>query len=114
MTAQGDDNNTTATVHVLRSLADPSRLASVAHLALAEHRVVDLSAHLGLAPSTGSRHWSWLRDCGPVTARAGGRASLYSLAKAEVLDLLSAAERFLDATGRDVALCPSSGTGTTR
>jgi DNA-binding transcriptional ArsR family regulator len=37
---------------VFRSLGDPARLAILRHLALGEHKVVDLTAHLGLAQST--------------------------------------------------------------
>lgn len=107
MTAELDD--TTSAVSLFRGLADPARLAIVRHLALGEHRVVDLTAHLGLAQSTVSGHLACLRDCGLVTARAQGRASLYSLARPELIDLLSAAERLLDATGDRVALCPTYG-----
>jgi len=73
--------------------------------------VVDLTAHLGLAQSTVSGHLSCLRDCGLVTVRAEGRASVYSLARPEVLDLLAAAEQFLAVTGDQVALCPTYGRG---
>ena len=38
---------------LFRSLGDPARLAILRHLALGEHRVVDLTAHLGLAPVDG-------------------------------------------------------------
>jgi DNA-binding transcriptional ArsR family regulator len=107
MIARGTD--VSAAVHLFRSLADPTRLAIVRHLALGEHRVVDLTAHLGLAQSTVSGHLACLRDCGLVTARAEGRASLYSLARPELLDLLVAAERLLDSTGDAVALCPAHG-----
>ena len=99
----------TPAVCLFRGLADPARLAIVRHLALGEHRVVDLTAHLGLAQSTVSGHLACLRDCGLVTARAEGRASLYSLARPEVMDLLAAAERLLDATGAAVVLCPVYG-----
>lgn len=71
---------------------------------------MDLTAHLGLAQSTVSGHLSCLRDCGLVTSRAEGRASLYSLAQAELFDLLASAERLLNATGEAVALCPNYGT----
>ena len=108
MTAESTD--ATAAVCLFRSLADPTRLAIVRHLALGEHRVVDLTAHLGLAQSTVSGHLSCLRDCGLVAARAEGRASLYSLARPELLDLLAAAETLLAATGDVVALCPTFGT----
>ncbi len=94
---------------LFKSLADPTRLAIVQHLPLGPHRVVDLTAHLGLAQSTVSAHLSCLRDCGLVTARAAGRASQYSLAHPELLDLLTAAERLLNATGEAVVLCPAYG-----
>jgi ArsR family transcriptional regulator, cadmium/lead-responsive transcriptional repressor len=61
---------------LFRSLADPARLAILQHLALGEHRVVDLTAHLGLSQSTTSAHLACLRDCGLVSARAVGRSSV--------------------------------------
>ena len=95
---------------LFRSLGDPARLAIVRHLALGEHRVVDLTAHLGLAQSTVSGHLDCLRCCGVATSRPQGRASLWSLtAAAEVLGVLAAAERLLAATGDAVALCPTFG-----
>ncbi len=108
MTAVSTDLEPAAAL--FRSLGDPSRLAILRHLAFGEHRVVDLTAHLGLAQSTVSGHLSCLRDCGLVVARAEGRASHYSLARPELLDLLLAAERLLGATGDAVALCPTYGT----
>lgn len=107
MTAETTELNVAALL--FRSLADPTRLTIVRHLALGEHRVVDLTAHLGLAQSTVSGHLACLRDCGLVAVRAEGRASMYSLARPELLDLLAAAERLLDATGDAVSLCPSTG-----
>jgi DNA-binding transcriptional ArsR family regulator len=95
---------------LFRSLGDPARLAIVRHLALGEHRVVDLTAHLGLAQSTVSGHLDCLRCCGVATSRPQGRASLWSLtAAAAVLGVLGAAERLLAATGDAVALCPTFG-----
>jgi len=94
---------------LFHSLSDPARLAIVQHLSLGEHRVVDLTAHLGLAQSTVSAHLACLRDCGLVVSRPQGRASWFSLAHSEVLDLLSCAERLLVATGDAVALCPVYG-----
>lgn len=76
---------------------------------LGEHKVVELTAHLGLAQSTVSGHLACLRDCGLVTSRAQGRASVFSLARPELLELLSAAERVLAATGDAVTLCPTYG-----
>lgn len=105
-------NDVTAAVCLFRSLADPARLAILSHLAGGEHRVGELTAHLGLAQSTVSQHLACLRDCGLVAARAQGRASYYALARPELLDLLHSAERLLEATGEQVALCPNYGQDT--
>ena len=76
-------------------------------------RVVDLTRVLGLAQSTVSGHLACLRDCGLVTARPAGRASVYSLAQPALLDLLAAAEMVLQATGSAVTRCLSNdGTAT--
>jgi len=95
---------------MFRSLGDPARLAILRHLALGEHKVVDLTAHVGLAQSTVSAHLACLRDCGLVTSRPQGRASMWSLDHStDLLALLAAAERLLAATGDAVALCPNYG-----
>lgn len=97
---------------LFHGFSDKSRLTIVQHLALGEHRVVDLTGHLGLAQSTVSRHLACLLDCGIVTVRAQGRASVYALAHPEAtLELLSAAERLLGLTGEAVTLCPRYGAG---
>lgn len=107
---QSAETDPTAAICLFRSLADPARLTILRHLALGEHRVVDLTAHLGLAQSTTSAHLACLRDCGLLSVRTVGRASVYSLAvPAELMGLLAAAERVLAATGDAVTLCPSSG-----
>jgi DNA-binding transcriptional ArsR family regulator len=95
---------------MFRSLGDPTRLAILRHLTAGEHKVVDLTAHLGLAQSTVSAHLACLRDCGLVASRPQGRASMWSLEhSAELMGLLAAAERLLDATGDVVVLCPAFG-----
>lgn len=94
---------------LFRGLGDPGRLAILRHLVLGEHRVVELTEHLGLAQSTVSGHLACLRGCGLVTSRAVGRASLYSLAQVELMDLFAAAEKVLAATGDAVMLCPTYG-----
>jgi DNA-binding transcriptional ArsR family regulator len=100
------ETNSAAAVCLFRSLSDPARLVILRHLALGEH----LTAHLGLAQSTTSAHLACLRDCGLVSSRTVGRSSMYSLAvSAELMDLLSAAERLLAATGDAVTLCPTHG-----
>ena len=116
--AGGGDVDESAALAVAACLfhgfSDASRLAIVRHLALGEHRVVDLTEHLGLAQSTVSKHLACLGDCGLVQSRPQGRASMFSLTHPEAtLQLLSAAERLLDLTGDAVALCPNYGMGTT-
>lgn len=95
---------------LFRSLGDPARLSILRHLALGEHRVIELTAHLGLAQSTVSGHLACLRDCGLVASRPEGRASVFSLARPDLLEVLAAAERLLAATGDAVSLCPTYGT----
>ena len=91
---------------LFRSLGDPARLAILRQLAGGEARVVDLTGLLGLAQSTVSKHLACLRDCGLVTVRAAGRASVYSLAQPALLQVFTAAETVLAATGNAVVLCP--------
>lgn len=99
---------------LFHGFSDRSRLMIVQHLALGEHRVVELTRHLGLAQSTVSKHLACLRDCGIVSVRAEGRASVYALVHPRAtLDLLGAAERLLALTGDAVALCPRYGTAVT-
>lgn len=103
----------TAASCLFHGFSDPSRLAILRHLALGEHRVVDLTAHLGLAQSTVSKHLACLKDCGLVTSRPQGRASMFSLTHPEALmELLASAERLLGLTGDAVALCPNHHAGT--
>jgi DNA-binding transcriptional ArsR family regulator len=95
---------------LFHGFSDPTRLAILRHLALGEHRVVDLTAHLGLSQSTVSKHLACLRDCGLVIWRPQGRASMYSLAHPDAsMALLGAAEKLLALTGDAVALCPTYG-----
>lgn len=95
---------------LFNGFSDRSRVSIVQHLLEGEHRVVDLTAHLGLAQSTVSRHLACLLDCGIVQVRAEGRASMYSLAHPEsTLQLLAAAEQLLALTGDAVTLCTNYG-----
>jgi DNA-binding transcriptional ArsR family regulator len=97
-------------VALFRSLADPTRLAIIQHLAGGPARVADLVDALGLPQSTVSTHLACLRDCDLVSGRPEGRQVFYALAHPELLDLLQAAEHVLDRTGAAVALCPTYGT----
>ena len=110
----GDGAGLAPAAALFHSLSDPARLAILQHLAAGEHRVRDLTEHLGLAQSTVSAHLACLRDCGLVASRPQGRASMFSLTTApELLSVLSAAERLLAATGYAVELCPNYGIGST-
>lgn len=106
-------NSLSAAACLFHGFSDPSRIAILQHLSTGEHRVVDLTSHLGLAQSTVSKHLACLRGCGLVTARAEGRATVYTLNHAEALmDVWAAAERLLALTGDRVALCTNYRTGT--
>ncbi|TDD18727.1 ArsR/SmtB family transcription factor [Nonomuraea diastatica] len=96
---------------LFHSLADETRLRIVARLARGEARVVDLTAELGLAQSTVSKHLACLRGCGLIDYRAEGRQSFYSLTRPELMDLLASAEQLLAVTGHAVTLCPAPGDG---
>ena len=110
----GDSHAVTAAARLFHGFSDRSRLTIVQHLALGEHRVVDLTRHLGLAQSTVSKHLACLLDCGIVTVRPQGRASVYALAHpAATLKLLAAAEQLLGLTGDAVVLCPRYGSRAT-
>ena len=94
---------------LFRSLGDPARLTIVRRLAGGPARVTDLTAALGLAQSTVSKHLACLRDCGLVTSEPVGRASVFRLTQPALADMLTAAEAVLAATGNAVALCPVYG-----
>lgn len=95
---------------LFHGFSDMSRLRILQHLLLGEHRVVELTEHLGLAQSTVSKHLACLKDCGLVTSRPVGRASMFSVTHPEATtELLTAAERLLDLTGHAVTLCPNHG-----
>ena len=91
------------------SLGDPARLMIVRRLTTGPARVTDLTAALGLAQSTVSKHLACLRGCGLVTSEPAGRASVFRLAQPALAEMLAAAEAVLAATGNAVALCPSYG-----
>ena len=76
---------------LFHALADPARLLILDHLRTGEHKVRELTEHLGLAQSTVSAHLSCLKDTGLVHVRSQGRASIYSLGQSEALDALTAA-----------------------
>ncbi len=100
---------------LFRGMGDPSRVAILRHLLLGEHNVAELTAHLGLAQSTVSKHLACLRDCGLVDSRPVGRSSVFALTQpSAVTTVFAAAEELLSATGDAVVLCSSSGLEVTR
>lgn len=111
--SRGDPEEQGATIAaacLFRGMGDPSRVAILRHLLLGEHNVAGLTAHLGLAQSTVSKHLACLKDCGLVASRPVGRSSVFSLTHPEaVLNVFSAAEELLAATGDAVVLCPVYG-----
>lgn len=96
-------------VALFHGLADPARLAILQLLMGGEKKVAEITEYLGLAQSTVSQHLACLRECDLVTVRPVGRASLYSLAHPELIDMLLSAERLLDAAGDSVVLCKNYG-----
>ena len=80
---------------VLRALADPTRLAILAHLEGGEHTVTQLREHLGLAQSTVSQHLGVLRDAGLVATHSHGRTSVSHLARPHQTKALLDAARVL-------------------
>lgn len=110
---QTADSDMTAAACLFHGFSDRSRLVILQHLLLGEHRVVELTEHLGLAQSTVSKHLACLKDCGLVTSRPVGRASLFSVTHpGDTEGLLLAAERLLGVTGYAVTLCPNHGVTT--
>jgi len=110
-----DENEAShAAACLFRGMGDPSRVAILRHLLLGDHNVSQLTAHLGLAQSTVSKHLACLRDCGLVESRPLGRSSVFALTHPDqVLRMFSAAEELLAATGDAVVLCPTAGEGAT-
>lgn len=95
---------------LFHGFSDSSRLVILQHLLLGEHKVVELTEHLGLAQSTVSKHLACLKDCGLVSSRPQGRASVFSVTHPDATaDLLRAAEELLSLTGFAVTLCPTHG-----
>ncbi|TIC81999.1 helix-turn-helix transcriptional regulator [Nocardioides sp. GY 10127] len=94
------DGREAAAAFLFHGFADASRLRLLRHLLTGPHRVVDLVAHVGLAQSTVSRHLACLRECGLVSSRAEGRASVFTLTHPDLVRaLLASAGDVLDATG---------------
>ncbi|WP_194948503.1 ArsR/SmtB family transcription factor [Actinomyces trachealis] len=80
--------NAHALATLLSALADPTRLAILAHLRGGEHQVGELATHLGLAQSTVSQHLNVLRDTGLISTHTHGRARVSRLEHSDELTAL--------------------------
>ena len=70
-----------------------TRLAILRHLHGGEHRVVELTEHLGLAQSTVSQHLAILRSAGLISSHSHGRANVSRIENPEAIEqVLAAAE----------------------
>lgn len=100
MLGAAEVDDPTATAALFHALAEPTRLALIAHLMTGEHRVRDLVDHMGLAQSTVSKHLACLRDCGLVRSRAEGRASWFRLSDPDALAQLLGSAQVLASRSR--------------
>ena len=91
---------------LFRGFADPTRVAILQALLDGERRVADLVEQVGGSQSNVSGHLACLRECDLVLDRPGERRQVfYRLSGPEVVDLLAAAERLLEANGNAIELC---------
>jgi ArsR family transcriptional regulator len=91
---------------LFHALSDPTRLAILLCLLEGERRVSDIVNVVGSSQPNVSNHLACLKGCGLVMDRPGERRQVfYSLARAQVGNLLMAAEGFLAENGQSVDLC---------
>ena len=93
---------------LFHGLSDPTRLSILLALLDGERRVTDIVAAVASSQSNVSNHLACLKGCGLVVDRPGDRRQVfYSIAGAEVRDLLFASQRLLSEAGHHVQLCQS-------
>lgn len=91
---------------LFHGLSDPTRLSILLGLLDGERRVTDLVELVGSSQSNVSNHLACLKGCGLVVDRPGPRRQVfYSIAHAELREVLVAAEALLARTGHEVRLC---------
>lgn len=91
---------------LFHGLSDRTRLSILLALLDGERRVSDIVSAVGSSQSNVSNHLACLRECGLVVDRPGERRQVfYSIARAEVRDVLIAAERLLSVDAQAVRLC---------
>lgn len=82
---------------LFRGLSDPARLSLLLRLRNGRCSAGALARDCGLSPSNASNHLQCLLDCGLVHIEARGRQNVYRLADRQVLRLLDASSRILNA-----------------
>lgn len=107
--ANSQEHSHPQVAELFRALSEPARLSLIHCLAEQPHRVVELSAHVGLSQSTVSAHLSVLREAGLVSARPDGRSTWYSLSNPYLDHVLEAAERLVAGHREDAAAAPATG-----
>lgn len=80
------------TSKLFRALSDPTRLSILRMLRTGPKRVIDLVNGTKRAQPNVSMHLAYLRDCGIVRPARMGRETYYSLAAAEMAELLTLAD----------------------
>ena len=91
---------------LLRGFGDPTRLGIIVELSRGEQRVSDLIDVVGGSQGNVSGHLKCLKECGLVVDRPVGREVFYSIAHAEVIDVVRSVEALLEVTGQSIELCP--------
>jgi DNA-binding transcriptional ArsR family regulator len=85
------------------ALADPTRRAVLARLAVGPGYPAELAEQIGVSRSGLSNHLACLRGCGFVTATYEGRRVRYALADPAIGDLL------IELSGLRLGPCPQDG-----
>jgi biotin operon repressor len=96
-----------------KALSDANRLKIVGLLAKEPHTVEQLSALLGVSPSTISHHLSKLAEAGLVTASAHSYYNFYRLESAQIESMarrLTASDTFPDMAPSQDGASPAQGT----
>lgn len=93
-----------AKAEFFRTLGHPARIRMLELLSERDHAVHELLAQIEIEPSNLSQQLAVLRRAGLVTQRREGSAVVYSVAVAEVRDLLLAARKILAGILADQAL----------
>jgi ArsR family transcriptional regulator, cadmium/lead-responsive transcriptional repressor len=98
-----------AQARFFRVLADPTRLAILAHLLARPHSVSELIESTGLPQSRISNHLACLRWCEFVRADRQGRKVIYTIADARLQRVLDLAGEMVADNAEHLATCARIG-----